>query len=179
MSDLKLKMVSPLATLLSVILATTSISASACDLSCWLHLADSECHIALFHASFESRTVESKPSVSEMKSHHCGRSIGTHAGGTHAGDAARSHFASSMAGMHGAGSEGSRTVSSCAQEECRKPTAFTPPPQRTFSQTDSLPAEEIGILNLFSFTVKSQQTRLETPPSGILAPDRLTTSLRI
>jgi hypothetical protein len=173
------KLASPLATLLSVILATTSISASACDLSCWLHPADSDCHIAGSYASLKSRTVESRPSVPEMKSHHCGRSIGTHAGGTHAGDVARTHFASSATGMHGAGSEGSRTFSSCAQEECRKPSASTSPPRRNSSQTDPSPAEEIGILNLFSFPVSSQQTRLERPPSGIPAPDRLTTSLRI
>jgi len=178
-SDSKLKIASPLATLLSVIVATTSISASACDLSCWLHLADSECHIAGSYTSLKSRTVESKPSVPEMKSHHCGRSIGPHAARTYAGDAARSHFASSATGMHGEGSEGSRTVSSCTQEECRKPSASTSPPQRNSSQTDSSPAEEIGILNLFSFTVNSEQTRLERPPSGISAPDRLTTSLRI
>lgn len=179
MSDSKLKIASPLATLLSVILATAPISASACDLSCWLHPADSECHIARSYASSNSRTVESKPAIPAMKSHHCGRSVGPHAGGTHAVEAVHSDFASSAAGMYGADSEGSRTVSSCTQEECRRTSASTLPPQRNFSQTDSSPAEEIGSLNLFTFLVNSEQTRLEIPPSGISAPDLLATSLRI
>jgi hypothetical protein len=167
---------SPLATLLSLLLAATSVSASACDLSCWFHLADSDCHIVGSSPTRKVGPANSKPSAMEMTSHHCGRSIGNH---TINGAPGRSASSAIAMRMHGAGSDGSRTISSCTQEECRKPSASTSPAQRNLSQTDSSPAEEIGSLNLFSFTVNSQEKRLERPPSGIPALDRLTTSLRI
>ena len=34
----------PLAALLSVLMISSSVSASACDLACWLHQANSDCH---------------------------------------------------------------------------------------------------------------------------------------
>jgi hypothetical protein len=169
------RMGSPLATLLSLLLAATSVSASACDLSCWFHLADSDCHIAGSNASFKSRTVQSKSSVMKVKSHHCGRSIGNH---TINGVPRHSASSAIAMRMHRADVV-SRTSKACTQDECRQPSASMLLLVGNISRTDPLHAMDIGILNPSRLNASSHWASLENPPRGIPAPDRVTTSLRI
>jgi len=174
------RMGSPLATLLSLLLAATSVSASACELSCWLHVADSDCHNAGSSQTRKASPVNSKSSVMEMKSHHCGRSIGNHTINGAPGYSASSTIAIRM---HGADvvPETSKAAWSCTQDECRQPSASMSLPRGNISRTDPLPvhAIDIGILHPASLNASSCRSSLENPPRGIPAADRLTTSLRI
>jgi hypothetical protein len=169
------RMGSPLATLLSLLLAATSVSASACDLSCRFHLADSDCHIARSSPTRKASPVDSKSSVIEMKSHHCGRSIGNH---TINGVPGHSASSATAMRMHGADVV-SKPSKACTQDECRQPSASMLLLVGNISRADPLQAIDVGILNPSSLNASSHWASLENPPRGIPAPDRLTTSLRI
>jgi hypothetical protein len=170
-----LKIANPLSVLLSLLLATTSVPASACDLSCWFHFAYSECHIPR-PSSREAGQIKSKPAAMDMQSHHCGSSIGPRAS-----DGAPSQSAPSHTGIRvvNAGAAHSETASSCAQERCHQPSASASLTEGSVSQGDPLNAPELGIVSRISTSVSPQPIRLKSPPSVVSETDRLTISLRI
>lgn len=170
-----LKIASPLSILLSLLLTMTSVPASACDLSCWLHLAHSDCHIT--GLSFpEAGGIKSKPPAMDMQSHHCGSSIGSRAS-----DAVPSRSEPSLTGILivDAGSLRSKTASSCAQDRCRQPSASASLTQGSVSQGDPLNAIESGIVSRIRASISPQAARLKGPPLVVSEPDRLIISLRI
>ena len=59
---------SSLATLLSVLMVSTSASASVCDLTCWLHQAHSDCHGVSSVTKSEEGTAVSMSSDMDMSS---------------------------------------------------------------------------------------------------------------
>lgn len=173
---------SPLATLLSLMMAMTSLSASACDLSCWLHVAHSNCPIADPRAAPRVVEVSSAP---RMSSHHCGSLVGTHAADI------REHSVPSATGTRLAlvkyspqnaprvtagGYPG--TFSSCTQEAYCQPSVSTFPAKIDSSQTVSFQAADVSILIPFSPST-SRSGNLESPPSEGLAADCPLANLRL
>jgi hypothetical protein len=174
----------PLAILLSFLMATTSLSASACDLSCWLHVAHSSCPIAGPRTASKIVAVSSMPVGTSMSSHHCGSLAGIRTAD------AREHSVPSATGTPLAlvkystqtaptmnAGDGPGMFSSCTQEAYCQPSVSTFPRKIDSSQTVSQ-AAEIRILSRVSpLTLRSGT--LESPPSGVLAADCPLTNLRI
>src|SRR5579872_1492712 len=68
------RVISFLPALVSVLMVSTSLSASACDLSCWLHQAPSDCHAGNSAAEGNQRMISASASMdmsseAEMSSH--------------------------------------------------------------------------------------------------------------
>jgi len=73
----------------------------------------------------------------------------------------------------------SKSVSSCTHETCSQVSASASPPRADLSQHSDQLWMAIRVVSPGNLYITFHRIRLETPPSKILAPDRLTTTLRI
>jgi hypothetical protein len=176
---------SPLAILLSVLMAATSLSASVCDLSCWLHVAHS-CLIASSTAAPKVVAVTSTPPATSMTPHHCRSLMGTRTPNTSRNSVRQatgmplplekpSHR--TAARMNAGGDPG--TFSSCTQEACNQRSAIRFPSRADKSQTVPAHLAEIRIVSSFNPSPTSRSRRLESPPSEVLTVGSPLTTLRI
>jgi hypothetical protein len=165
---------SPLATLLSLLMATTSLAASACDLSCWLHVEHSDCPIAGSLSADKAVAATSAPAGTPMTPHHCGSMIASRTSSGSAHSVLSSTAIPTLLVRHSRRPESPRgpwTFSSCTREECGERSAFTLPSKADRSQTVSSYSTEIRFLSSFNPRPTSRSKRLESPPSEASAAD--------
>jgi hypothetical protein len=165
---------SPLAALLSLLMATTSLAASACDLSCWLNTAHSDCPITGSPTAPKAVAVTSTPAGASVTPHHCGSTSASRTSNASGHSASSSTAIRSLLVRHSRQPEAPgapRTFSSCTQEDCSERSAFTFPSKADRSQTVSSHSTEISFLCSFTPRPRSRSRRLESPPSEVSAVD--------
>jgi hypothetical protein len=165
---------SPLAALLSLLMATTSLSASACDLSCWLHEAHSSCPIASSRAAAKAVAATSTPAGTSITPHHCGGMIASRTSSGSAHSVLSSTAIPALLVRHSRRPEspsGPWTFSSCPREDCGERSAFTFPSKADRSQTVAWHSTETRFLSSFNSRPRSRYRRLESPPSEVSAAD--------
>jgi hypothetical protein len=174
---------SPLATLLSLMMATTSLAASACGLSCWLNTAHSDCPITGSPSAPKAVAVTSTPAGASVTPHHCGSTIASRTSNASGHSASSSTAAPTLLVRHSRQPESPsvpRTFSSCTQENCVERSAFTLFSKADSSQTVSSHSTQIRFLSSFNLRPTSRSRKLESPPSEVSAPDYFPlTALRI
>ena len=187
------KIATPLPVLLSVVLVCTPLSASACDLSCWLHQTASDCHSASSAAEAGQRMM-SASSAMDMSSEAETSSHVTqsHAGPDHSVNASTHHSMSTQMDM-GRGSrkimqksgesssamfDHSKTLSPCSHETCSQASASASPPRARGDQPAYLHCAAIDGWSPANLFTSSPRLAPGTSPPILLAVDLLTT-LRI
>jgi hypothetical protein len=179
--------------LLSVLLVCTPLSASACDLSCWLHQTASDCHSASLAAEADQGMM-SASSAMDMSSEAGTSSHVTqsHANLDHRVNASTHHLVSAQMDMvrgsrkiiqkseesSSATFDHSRTLSPCSHETCSQASASASPPKAGGDQPAYLHCAAIGGWSPANFLTSSPRLAPGTSPPILLAVDLLTT-LRI
>jgi hypothetical protein len=163
---------SPLATLLSLLMATTWLAASTCDLSCWLNAAHPDCPIAGSPSTPKAVAVTSTPAGTSMTPHHCGSTIASRTSNASGHSAASSTAMPTLLGRDSRRPEspsGPWTLSSCTQEGCSERPAFTFSSKADKSQTASSHSTEIRFPNSLNPRPTSRSGRLASPPAEVSA----------
>jgi hypothetical protein len=179
-----------LAVLLSLLLVLTSVSASACDLSCWLHQAHSDC---LTISSAMSGKNLAMPMPSDMDMGPDDRSSMTASDATM--NVMLDHSMSVSPEMEGvterfdaaakpemrtsAMTDHSKGISSCTHEPCGQTSVSVSPPAGDHCQISFLHWEAVSLSSPIDFWIGFHRIRPGTPPARILVANRLVTSLRI
>jgi hypothetical protein len=191
------RIVGSLAALLSLLMVSTSVSASACDLSCWLQRAHSNCRAEGF-ATWGIDMAMSMPSDMDMGTNH---SAGMIVAGTAVMIVPSTAVTTPVHSMSMSaqaqiptkrfdcatksetGTTGmpdhSKTVSSCTHEPCSQPWASVSPPRGDHSQLSSPHPMAISISNFHNLCIGATSIRLGTHPPKLPAVERLITTLRI
>src|ERR1017187_3718868 len=125
-----------LAALLSVLMVATSVSATTCDLTCWLRQGHSDCHSVGSVAAVKGTNM-SIPGDMDMSSGH---GEGVTGSGTSVNPMPCHSMSSDMA-------DHSTALSPCPHELCGQISASTPPPSGGQSQCNSLHWTTIVILS--------------------------------
>jgi hypothetical protein len=165
---------SPLAALLSLLLATTSLAASACDLSCWLNAAHSDCPIAGSPSAPKAVALTSTLARTSVTPHHCGSTSASRTSNAsgHSAPSSTAVPASLVRHSRQTESPGSPwTFSLCTQKECGERSAFTLPSKADRSRTLSSRSTKVRFLSFFNPRPTSRSRRLESPPFEVSAVD--------
>lgn len=181
-----------LAAVLSLLMLSTSVFTSACDLSCWLRQAHSGCHTVRSSISGED-TAMSMSSEMDMGSDHGGSMMRPDT----SVDGMPVHSMSMPPPIEGVITERfehstkpemgknamldrSKGPSSCAHEPCSQFSAFGSPQTGEHSQLDSL--HRLAVFsrsNSVNIWMAFHSIRPDTSPPKILVADRPLTALRI
>jgi hypothetical protein len=190
---------SSFAALLSLLMISTSVSASVCDLSCWLRRAHFDCHTA-GSATAGNEMAMSMPMDMDMGS-SSGESM-TEAGAaittrdncpsmsvrmrmtmamfTHEQKANdRFEFASTIETGSDSMPSHSKTISACTHEPCSQIWSSGSPPSRHQTPASSQYGLAIGFSNPAMTTIDFRQMTVGTSPPGLPGTKPLVTSLRI
>ena len=187
------KIVRPLPALLSVLMVSTSLSASSCDLSCWLHQTPSNCHSARSatednHRMMSPSSAMDMSSEAEMSSH----ATQSNAGPDRSVNASARHSMSAQMDMvrgslqvieksdvsSSAKFDHSKTLSPCSHETCSQTSASPSPPRTSQAQPVYLHCAAIKVSSPANLSTSSHRIAPGTPPPINLAVDLLPT-LRI
>ena len=187
------KMAPSLPVLLSVLLVCTPLSASACDLSCWLHRTASDCHSASSATEADQRMM-SASSAMDMSSEAETSSHVTqsHAAPDHSVNASTHHSMPQQMDMvrgslqvikksdvsSSATFDPSKTLSPCSHETCSQASASALPPRARGDQPAYLHCTAIGGWSPANFLTSSHRVAPGTAPP-INLPVHLLTTLRI
>lgn len=179
------RIVSSLAALaMSIFMISTSVSASACDLSCWLHRSHSDCHAA--RSVSKDDMAMSMPSDMDMRPDRSDGMTVSKANVTtlsHRMFIAEIQMVTDNAVNPQTGRtdmpDHSKTVSSCAHEPCSQVWASVSPRSGENPLLISLHLMPVSIFNPVSLGIDSHSIRVETHPPNLPAFDRLATTLRI
>ena len=179
-----------LAALLSLLMVSTSASASVCDLTCWFHQAHSDCHRPGLAQASKGDTDMSMPGM-DMGASNAENSMGpeTVKRAMPAHSVAMSpqqemiaerleHGTKTQLGTSSMHDHSNRT-STCAHEVCSQVSASASPPNADHSQPSSLLWIPTYISNPVNLWTAFHWISPGSPPARILAVDCLTTSLRI
>ena len=184
------RITSSLAALLSLLLISTSASASVCDLSCTFRQTHPACQ-TVSSAVNDKQTSMSMPPGMDMGSGQIesmeGPDTGIYAIPDHSNSmssrmvmtAERFEQAAKPETGTNATVHHSKTVSSCTHEPCSQISAFISSSRVDRSQIDSLHWIAVSILSPLNPCFTFHRIRVQTLPPRMLAVDRLTTSLRI
>jgi hypothetical protein len=176
--------------LLSVFMVFAPLSASACDLSCWLQQTASNCHsagqpIEGNQSSMPASSTMDMSAEGEMSSHSHQYSAAadyTMSATAHHSMTAQMHLGRTSlevirtSGMS-SGFDHSKKLSSCSHETCQASASASPPRVRA-DQAACLHAMDIVGVNPANFLTSSDRTAPGTSPPITPAADLLTT-LRI
>jgi len=187
------KMATCLPVLLSVLLVCTPLSASACDLSCWLHQTAPDCHSASSATEADQRMM-SASSAMDMSSEAETSSHVTqsHAGPDHSVNAGTHHSMSAQMDMvrgsrkiiqkseesSSATFDHSKTLSPCSHETCSQASASASPPRASGDQPAYLHCVAIDGLSPANLLTSSPRLAPGTSPP-INLPVHLLATLRI
>lgn len=183
------KIVRSLAALLSVLMVSTPLSASACDLSCWLHQTAPDCHSAS-SAAEGNQGMMSAPYAMDMSSEAAMSSHGTRsdAGPDRSMNASTRHSMSSPMDMArslqvkksevSARFDHSKTLSPCSHETCSQASASVSPPRASQAQSVYLHCVAIDVSSRANLLTSSHRIAPGTLPPLNPAVDLLST-LRI
>ena len=176
-----------LAALLSVLMVSTSVSGSACDLSCWLHQAHYDCG-TVGSAAIANETAMSMSSDMDMGPDHSesmgpDTSMNTALGHSMSPqmDIATERFehATKPETRTTARANHSKALSSCTHEPCSRASTSASPPGGDHFRLNSLHWVRICILGPANLRIGFHWIGLGTHPPELLAADRLTATLRI
>ena len=187
------KMAPSLPVLLSVLLVCTPLSASACDLSCWLNQTAPDCHSASSATEADQRMM-SASSAMDMSSEAETSSHVTqsHAAPDHTVNASTHHSMPQQMDMvrgslqvikksdvsSSATFDPSKTLSPCSHETCSQASASALPPRASGDQPAYLHCAAIGGWSPANFLTSSHRVAPGTAPP-INLPVHLLTTLRI
>jgi len=181
---------------LSLLVISTSASGAVCDLSCWLHQTQADCH-TVSSAATGNEMAMSMPSDMDMGP---GMNMGTDESGSMSRSgtvmATSGHSMSMPVHMQmvterlayateyeiaaGGAFGHSKRSSSCLHEPCAQVGTSASPPSPQHSQSSgSLHWIAISVTNPANSGIGSHWIRPGTPPPRILAVAPLTTTLRI
>lgn len=180
------RIASPIAILLSLLMAATSASAAVCDVSCWLHTANSDCHPTA-SASHISIEVRSTSSVADKASNHCGHRTRVQGNSMHGNSVASANGMPAVEARHSEqppqdanfAPDSSGRMSSCAQQSCDGPSVSSLKTDGIISQIVPLYAATMRTISFFSSCANPPAAGLKSPPLSILAADPLLGTLRI
>lgn len=160
------RITSSLAALLSFLVVSTSVSASACDLSCWLRQAHSDCH-TVSSATSDRPTAMSMPAEMDKGSMNMGSDPSANTTG----------IGVSMTGVpvHPM----SMFPQACTHETCSQVLASASPASADHSRHNSLHRIAINIATPVNLLPGFHLISHGTSPPKTLAIDPLVTSLRI
>jgi hypothetical protein len=185
----KMRTRSSLAALLSLLLVSAPVSAWACDLSCTSHQAHSDCHSSVTTSNADKGM--SMPPGMDMGSDQGGGPMGPNAFMSAAPGHSMSmsphqdlttqrfELATNTGMRTGAIHDHSMSVSSCTHETCSQVSTAASPPRADLFQPSHQLWMAIRVVSPDNLHITFNRLRLETPPSKMLAPDHLTTTLRI
>jgi hypothetical protein len=184
------KMTSLLPALLSMLMVCTSVSVSACDLSCWLRQTSSDCHSgnSAMENGAETMSVSSVMDMSaEMK-------ISSHGAQNKAGlgqstKGVAGHQMSAQMDMVGSALQAineidatsstrfdhSRALSSCSHEACSQATASVSPPSASQNQSAYLHCAILDLSSATNLVINSRQLARGSPPLNQHSADPLPT----
>jgi hypothetical protein len=193
-----------LAALLSILMVSTSVSASVCDLSCWLRRADSGCHTGGSDMAGSMAAALSMPPDMDMgPGSDESMTVSTTPGATVTTPGNLVSISTQMrmsmpmfapaqkvtgrfeyAAKAEAGADSmpghSKTISSCSHEPCAQIWGSTsPPPGAGRRQVKSQHSTTMSISRPASVSLTFQQICIKTSPPELLAIRPLVTSLRI
>ena len=181
------------AALLGILMVVAPLSTSACDLSCWLNQASSDCHSAI-SAGQEQYRMMVGPSEMDMGSGagmvadnaptNVGPNYSAHAAAHHVMNtqmdmvrsslqAAKGSEASSSTALHR-----SKAISPCSQEACSQAAVSASPPSAGRSQPAHLQCVAIHVSNPAAFSKNYHRIGSGTAPP-INLPVSLLLILRI
>jgi hypothetical protein len=185
------KIARSLAALLSVLMVSAPLSASACDLSCWLHQTASDCHSASSATEGNQRMMPPSSAMdmspeAEMSSHatqsNAGPDQSVNASTRHSMSAPmdmvrslqvkKSEVSASTTFDH------SKTLSPCSHETCSQASASVSPPRASQAQSVYLHCVAIKVSSRANLSTSSHRIAPGTLPPLNLAVDLLPT-LRI
>ena len=178
------------AALLSLLLISTSASASACDLSCSFHEVHYGCQTAKSGTRDKQSAMFMSPDM-DMSSEHSEDTVRPASGVVATPEHPKSmssrmempagRFERVMKPQTGtrAMPDHSQTLSSCSHEPCSQISAFVSPSKNNCSQPKSLHWIAIIVLSPLNPNTRSHRIRVQTTPPNILAVDLLATTLRI
>jgi hypothetical protein len=187
------KIARSLAALLSVLMVSTPLSASACDLSCWLHQTASDCHSAS-SAKGGKQGMMSTSSAMDMNSEAemCSHGTQSKAGPDQSVNASTRHSMSAPMVMvrslqvkksepelsASAKFDHSKTLSPCSHETCSQASVSVSPPRASQAQSAYLHCIAIDVSSRANLLTSSHRIAPGTLPPINLAVDLLST-LRI
>jgi hypothetical protein len=173
------KIIRVLPALLSVLMVCTSVSVSACDLSCWLRQTPSDCHSAnpAMESGAETMSASSAMDMSaEMK-------ISSHGAQNKAGlgqstKGVAGHQMSAQMDMVGSALQAinkidasantrfdhSRASSPCSHEACSQATASVSPPSASQNQSVYLHCAILDLSPATNLVINSRQVARGSPP---------------
>jgi hypothetical protein len=174
-----------LVALLSILMVSASVSASACDLSCWLRQIHSDCHGVSSAATSQDNTVMAMTEDMDMSSMDPDMAM-----------SATSDQSMVMSPQHemvmqpfehatkpesgtGATRDHSKGMSSCTHEACNQFSISLSPPGGDHSPPISSTWLAVTISNPVNLGIGLPWLRLEVSPPKLLTADRLITTLRI
>lgn len=153
------------ATILSLLMVSAPVSASVCDLSCWLRQTHSDCHAA-GPASHDKDDAMSMPD---------GMAPGMDMGPGMSMSMSTVDRQSAPA----TGQPEPKNLTSCAHEACGQISVSASPPNRDCAASNSLHRVAISASISVHFLTGFLLTGPGTPPPKIPAVDRIATTLRI
>jgi hypothetical protein len=177
--------------LLSILMVSTSVSASACDLSCWLHQTPSDCHSANPATEDNERTMSASSEMDmspevDMSSHGTQNKAGPH----HRVNAVTRHSMPAQMDMAGNSLQVVRksevsasarrdhsktTLSLCDPETCSQTSASASPPRGIQAQPAHLHCVAIHVSSPANSLTSSHRIVPGTPSPINLAVDLLPT----
>lgn len=186
------RVASSLAALVSLLMVSASVSASACDLSCWLHQGHSDCH----NPSSAATSKDADMSGMDMGGMDMGPNRTESLRATNAGLSAASGHSMTMSPQMGVATErfeqasepetgrspipnNSETGSSCTQGACSQISASASPPGTSHSQPSSSYWTRVSVSGPVNHWVGFHRTLPRTTLPKTLAPAILATILRI
>ena len=173
------KMIRVLPALLSLLMICTSVSVSACDLSCWLRQTPSDCHSAN-SAAENGAEMMSASSAMDMSD---GMKISAHGAQNKAGlgqstKGVAGHQMPAQMDMVGSALQAvnetdanastrfdhSRALSPCSHEACSQATASVSPPSASQSQSVYLHCAILDLSSATNLVINSRQVARGSPP---------------
>jgi hypothetical protein len=180
-----------LVVLLWLLLVSSPVSAWACDLSCSLQRAHSDCHnVGSVTTSKDNPAMTMSPDMDMGPDQGEGTmrsDAGMNPGPGHSMvmspqlqmDTERFEPATAPETGTSAMHDHSKSVSSCTHETCSQVSVSASPPPTDLSRPSHQQWMAIRVLSPDNLYITFYRIRLQTPPPKMLAPDRLTTTLRI
>jgi hypothetical protein len=178
------------AAILSLLMVLTSVSASACDLSCWLHQVHSDCHTVSSPIS-DQNTAASMPSGMDMGPDRSSSVTGSDT----SMNVKPGHSMSMSPAMEGvtgrlkpltkpemstsAMPDHSNGISSCTHEPCSQTSVPVSPPTGDHCWPSFLHWVAVSISCPINLWIDFHWIKPGTPPPKILVANRLVTTLRI
>jgi hypothetical protein len=178
------------AAILTLLMVLTSVSASACDLTCWLHQAHSDC-LTVSTAMSGKDTAMSMPADMDMGPDNSSSMTGS----DWSVNVMPGHSKSMSPEMDGVTGrfdpvtrhemrtstlpDHSKGISSCTHEPCSQTSVSVPPPAGDHCQPSFLHWVAVSISSPISLWIGFHWIQPETPPLKILVANRLVTTLRI